>query len=179
MERLKVAMKDDGLDFQKGNVPQLSMDVSVHAECTLLAYHLQHCNTSSYQYFGGSKLSCHGCATFFTSYNRVAASLSLPQFFTRGCHNKVYLRWACPSLLSAVEQIRLRDKGPTIDTKVREEMVDILGRELAQYVEGLCEIETAPLPTQTDSTDASADSQHHSIPNMVDFAESLPMSIKK
>jgi len=173
MERLQVAMKDDGLDFQKGNVPQLSMDVSVHAECTLLAYHLQHCNTSSYRYFGGSKLSCHGCATFFTSYNRVAASLSLPQFFTRGCHNKVYLRWACPSLLSAVEQIRLRDKGPTLDTKVRKEMVDILGRELARYVEGLCEIKTAPLPTQTDSTDASDDSQLHGVPTVIEFAKAL------
>jgi len=73
------------------------------------------------------------------SSRQLAASLSLPQFFTRGCHNKVYLGRACPSLLSAVEQIRLRDKGPTLDTKVKKEMVDILGRELARYVEGLYE----------------------------------------
>ena len=111
LERLKVTMNDEGLAFKKGTVPQLSMDVNVHAECTLLAYHLQH-PTSPYRYFGGSKLSCHGCSTFFTSYNRVAESLSLPQFFTKGCDNKVYLWWPCPFLLSPEQQIRLRDKGP-------------------------------------------------------------------
>jgi len=150
------------------------MDVNVHAECTLLAYHLRHRNTNSYRYFGGSKLSCHGCSTFFTSYNRVAESLSLPQFFTRGCHNKVYLRWACPSLLSAEEQIRLRDKGPTLDTRVRKEMVDTLGRELAQYVEEQCKIETAPSSSQSDSTDASGDSQpHHRVPTLDQLIYSL------
>ena len=166
MERLKVAMKDQGLVFKEVTVPQLSMDVSVHAECTLLAYHLRH-PTNAYRYFGGSKLSCYGCSTFFTSYNSVAESLSLPQFFTKGCHNKVYLRWACPSLLSAAEErIRLRDKGLTLDTQVRKEMVDILGRELAQYSEELCEIATAPLPSQSDSTNASGDSQPHSLPRL-------------
>jgi len=67
MERLKVTMKDQGLVFKEVTVPQFSMDICVHAECTLLAYHVRHPTraTIAYRYFGGSKLSCHGCSTFF------------------------------------------------------------------------------------------------------------------
>ena len=156
LERLKITMNDEGLVFKKGTVPQLSMDVSIHAECTLLAYHLQHPDTNPYRYFGGSKLSCHGCSIFFTSYNRVAESLSLPRFFIRGCHNKIYLRWPCPFLLSQEEQIRLRDKGPTLDTRVRKEMVDMLSTELAKYVEELRESAEALSPCLSEGTDGNS-----------------------
>jgi len=158
LRRLKEKAVDEEVDM-KGRVPELSMDVTVHAECTLLAYHLRHSETKPYHYFGGSKLSCHGCATFFNSFNLVAESFGHPQFFTKGCHNKIYLRWPYP-LLSQEQRIRLQGNEPALDTQVRNGMVAILSTELAKYVNELRAAAEAPSesPTLSDSTDASGDS---------------------
>ena len=98
LKRLQEKARNEGIELKNGT--KLSIKPAVHAESTLLAYHLQHANINPYHYFGGSKLSCHGCTTLFSSFNLVAESFHLPQFFTKGCHNKIYLRWPCPSLLS-------------------------------------------------------------------------------
>jgi hypothetical protein len=98
LKRLREKAKNEGIELRKGT--KLSMKANVCAECTLLAYHLQHPNINPYHYFGGSKLSCHGCATLFSSFNLVAESFHLPQVFTKGCHSKIYLWWPCLSLLS-------------------------------------------------------------------------------
>jgi hypothetical protein len=105
LKQLQMKADDEGIELKKGT--ELSMRaVHVHAESNLLAYHLQHPEILPYHYFGGSKLSCHGCATLFSSFNVVAETRDLPQFFTRS-HNKIYLRWPCPSLLSQEQQKRL------------------------------------------------------------------------
>ena len=145
----------------KGRTPLevVSSDVNVHAECTLLAYHLQHPEINPYHYFGGSKLCCHGCGTLFSSFNRVAESEGLPQFFTRGCHNKVYLRWPCPSLLSQEQEMRLRPEDLSLDTQVRKGIVEVLSTELVAYVDELRVEVEAPSRPQSDSTAASGDSR--------------------
>jgi hypothetical protein len=158
LKRLRKQASKEGIEMKEKTVPELSMKVNVHAEFTLLAYHLQHPEIHPYRYFGGSKLSCHGCGTLFTSFNLVAESFSLPQFFTRGCHNKIYLRWPCHSLLSPEQQIRSRHKDSSLDTEVRKGMVAILSSELAAYVHELCVDAEAPSRPQSDGTVASGDS---------------------
>jgi hypothetical protein len=71
-------------------------------------------------YFGGSTLSCHGCGLLFNSFNLVAKSFDLPQFFTRGWHKKIYLQWPCPSLI-VTEATEPTD--PSLDTQVRKAMI--------------------------------------------------------
>ena len=152
LQRLKERAGDKKVNLKKGTSLQLLMDVKVHAECSLLAYHIQHPDTKPYNYFGGSKLSCHGCATFFHSFNLVAESFHHPPFFTKGCHHKIYLRWSCPFLLS---QEQLRGKEPNLDTRVQEGMVATLSIELAKYVNELLVSAALSTPTPSDSTDAS------------------------
>jgi OTT_1508-like deaminase len=147
---------NEGIELKKGT--ELSMRVHIHAEATLLAYHLQHPQINPYRYFGGSKLSCHGCATLFSSFNLVAESFHLPQYFTKGCHNKIYIRWPCPSLLSPEQQMQLRPGAPSLDTQVRKEMIAVLSTELATYVHELCAVAEEPSRPQSDSTTASGDS---------------------
>ncbi|KIK01116.1 hypothetical protein K443DRAFT_663026 [Laccaria amethystina LaAM-08-1] len=137
LKRLQEKVKNEGIELKKGT--KLSMKTAFHAESTLLAYHLQHPNINPYHYFGGSKLSCHGCATLFSSFNLVAESFHLPQFFTKGCHNRIYLWWHCPSLLSLEHSKQLQPGTPSLDT------------ELHAVIEG-------PSQPQLDSTAASGDS---------------------
>ena len=118
LEQLKEKAAAEGIDMGEKPVPELSMKANVHAEATLLAYHLQHPKINPYQYFGGSKLGCHGCSTLFSSFNRVAEFFGLPQFFTKGCHNKIYLHWPCPSLLSPEQRMRQRSNN-SLDIQVR------------------------------------------------------------
>ena len=157
LKRLREKAKYEGIELKKGT--KLSMKAAVHAESTLLVYHLQHPNTNPYHYFGGSKLSCHGCATLFTSFNLVADSFYLPQFFTKGCHNKIYLRWPCPSLLSLEQSKRLKPGAPSLDTQVRKEMIAALSTELMTYVNELRAVVEGPSRPQSDSTTASGDSR--------------------
>jgi hypothetical protein len=161
LERLKEKATKQGIDM--GAVPELSMKVHVHAECTLLAYHLQHPEIETYHYFGGSKLACHGCSMFFRSFNGVAESFGLAQFFIKGSHNKIYLRWPCPFLLSQEQRRRLRPTDPSLDNQVRREMVAALDTELAAYVNELRVMVENPLRPQSDNTNASGDSQVSSI----------------
>lgn len=165
LERLKEKATEQGIDMgtRTGAVPELSMKVHVHAECTLLAYHLQHPEIETYHYFGGSKLACHGCSMFFRSFNGVAESFGLAQFFIKGSHNKIYLRWPCPFLLSQEQQRRLRPTDPSLDSQVRREIVAALGTELDAYVNELRVMVENPLRPQSDSTNASGDSQVSSI----------------
>ena len=156
LKRLQEKAKNGGIELKKGT--KLSMKAKVHTESTLLAYHLQHPNTNSYRYFGGSKLSCHGCATLFNSFNLVAESFHLPQFFTKGFHNKIYLRWPCPSLLSLEQSKRLQPGTPSLDTQVRKEMIAALSTELTAYVSELRTVVEGPSRPQSDSTTASGDS---------------------
>jgi hypothetical protein len=132
--------------------------VHVYAESTLLAYHLQHPQIIPYRYFGGSKLSCHGCATLFSSFNRVAEIRDLPQFFTRSSHNKIYLRWPCPSLLSQEQQKRLQPGTLSLDTQVRKQMITVLSTELATYVRELRAVADGPSRPQSDASGDSRDS---------------------
>jgi hypothetical protein len=103
--------------LKKGTALELSVKTKFHAECALLAYHLQHPKINPYRYFGGSKLSCHGCGTLFSSFNLVAESSGLPQFFRKGSHNKTYLRWPWPSLLSQEQRMRLLPTDLSLDKK--------------------------------------------------------------
>jgi hypothetical protein len=138
LKRLQKNADKEGMDVKKETMPQLSMGaLNVHAECTLLAYHLQHPEINPYRYFGGSTLSCHGCGLLFNSFNLVAESLDLPQFFTRGWHKKIYLKWPCPSLLSQEQQMSSQPTDSSLDTQVRKEMVTVLSPKLAPYVDGL------------------------------------------
>jgi hypothetical protein len=79
LNRLLEKAKKEGIEMKmKKDVPELSLSrVNVHAESSLLAYHLQNPEIHPYRYFGGSKLSCHGCGIFFNSFNSVAASFGL------------------------------------------------------------------------------------------------------
>lgn len=88
LKRLKEKLDKEEITLKKGT--NLSIKAAVHAECTLLVYHLQHPIPTPYHYLGGSKLSCHGCATLFSSFNLVAESFHLPKIFTKG-YNKIYL----------------------------------------------------------------------------------------
>ena len=159
LNRLHAKADKEEIVMKKGTVPELSMQVNVHAESTLLAYHLQHPQINPYHYFGGSKLSCHGCGTLFSSFNLVAESFGLPQFFTKGCHNKIYLQWPCPSLLSQEQRMRLRPADPSLDTHVRKGMIAVLSTELAAYVHELRVVAEGPSRPQSDSTAASGDSR--------------------
>jgi len=137
LERMRGKATEEGISIGTGTVPQLSIsNVNVHAECTLLAYHLQHPEIDAYHYFGGSKLSCHGCGTFFSSFNGLASSFGLSRFLTKGSHNKIYLRWPCPLLQSYEQRKQLRD--PILDNQVKSKMVATLGAELDRYVNELC-----------------------------------------
>jgi hypothetical protein len=158
LNRLQAKADNEEIDMKKGTVPGLSMQVNVHAESTLLAYHLQHPQINPYHYFGGSKLSCHGCGTLFSSFNLVAESFGLPQFFTKGCYNKIYLQWPCPSLLSQEQRMRLRPADPSLDTHVRKGMIAVLTTELAAYVHELRVVAEGPSRPQSDSAAASGDS---------------------
>lgn len=157
LKRLQEKAKNEGIELKKGT--KLSMKADVHAESTLLGYHLQHPNINPYHYFGGSKLSCYGCATLFSSFNLVAESFHLPQFFTKGCHNKIYLRWPCPSLLSLEQSKRLQPGTPSLDTQVRKKMIAALSTELTAYVNELRAVVEGPSRPQSDSTAASGDSR--------------------
>jgi OTT_1508-like deaminase len=137
LKRLQEKAAEEGIEMKKGTMPILSTKANVHAECTLLAYHLQHSEINPYQYFGGSTLSCHGCGLLLNNFNLVARSLDLPQFFTRGWHQKVYLKWTCPSLLSQEQQMSLQPTDLSLDTQVRKEMVTVLSPKLAPYVHRL------------------------------------------
>ena len=140
LKRLQVEAGEQGVVMKTGTATGLELKANVHAECNLLAYHLQHPQIDPYHYFGGSKLSCHGCGTLFSSFNLLAESFGLPKFFTRGCHSKIYLQWPCPSLLSQEQQMRLQSKDPSLDTEVRKGMVMVLCTELAKYVDKLCAV---------------------------------------
>ncbi|KIM44844.1 hypothetical protein M413DRAFT_9099 [Hebeloma cylindrosporum] len=119
---IKLESKKPG-GFLEISLPNLN----VHAECRLLSYHLQNPDIQLYHYFGGSKLSCHGCGTFFSAFNAVAESFNVQPYFTKGCHDKIYLQWLCPSLLSHERRIQLRG-APSLDDRVQEQMRDILER---------------------------------------------------
>ena len=100
LDQFQLKAKDEGIDLKMktGNHPELSLKkINVHAECSLLAYHLQNPEIYPYHYFGGSKLSCYACDTFFSAFNTVAQSFGHPKFYTRGCHNKLSLQWPSPS----------------------------------------------------------------------------------
>jgi hypothetical protein len=153
LKRLQEKAKNKGIELKKRT--KVSMKTVVHAESTLLAYHLQHPNINPYHYFGGSKLSCHGCATLFSSFNLVAESFHLPQFFTKGCHNKIYLWWPCPSL---EQSKRLQPSTPSLNTEVRKKMIVALSTELTAYVNELHAVIEGPSQPQLDSTAASGDS---------------------
>jgi len=154
---LKGKAKEEEIEMKekKGASLELSLQrINIHAECNLLAYHLQHSGITPYHYFGGSKLSCHGCGVLFSSFNRVASNFGHSKYFTKGCHDKIYLRWPHPSLLSQ------RPNASSLDIEVKKEMVKALDGELAEYVRELCAaaIEKST-PPQSDSTSASGDSR--------------------
>ena len=158
LKRLQEKAKNEGIELKNGT--KLSIKPAVHAESTLLAYHLQHPNINPYHYFGGSKHSCHGCATLFRSFNLVAESFHLPQFFIKGCDNKIYLRWSCPSLLLLEQSKPLQPGTPSLDTQVRKKMIAALSTELTAYVNELRAVVGEPSRRpQSDSTAASGDSR--------------------
>ena len=155
-----------GIDFVKEDVSEISTAVNVHAEANMLAYHLQRPYLNPYHYFGGSKLSCHGCSTLFSSFNHVAESFQRSQFFTKCGHGQIYLRWSCPALLSATEQQRLHCEdhyeSPYVSlyARVRKEMSTVLSAELDRYVHELRRSVTPSVvsSSQPESTTASGDS---------------------
>lgn len=158
LKRLQAKAVKEEIYMKEGTVQELSIQANFHAECSLLAYHLQHPEIKPYRYLGGSKLSCHGCGIFFSSFNDIAESLDLPQFFTRGCHN-IYLRWPCPSLLSQAQRMQLRPKDLSLDTQVRKEMIEVLSTELGMYVHELrVAVEGLSRPQSDSGTAAPGDS---------------------
>jgi hypothetical protein len=139
------------------NGTKLSIKANVHAESTLLAFHLQNPNIDPYHYFGGLKLSCYGCTTLFSSFNLVAELFHFLQFFIKGCHNKMYLRWCCPLLLSQEQSRQLQLSAPSLDTEVRTNMIAALSTKLTKYVHELCDVAEAQSRLQLDSITASGD----------------------
>ena len=142
VRRLQAKAKKEGIEMKTKKGLKLD-SIYVHAESSLLAYHIQHPEINTYQYFGGSKLSCHACGILFRSYNSVADSLNLTPFFTKGCHDKIYLRWPYPSLQS---------NTPSLNIKVREAMIKALDIELAEYIGELREKVVKTTAPQSDST---------------------------
>jgi hypothetical protein len=53
-------------------------DIPAHCECALLAYFSRPPDLHPYNYIGASKLSCHGCQTFFEAYNSSIVDKKLP-----------------------------------------------------------------------------------------------------
>ena len=160
------ALRQLGIDFEREAMPEISMAVNVHAEANLLAYHLQRPYFNPYHYFGGSKLSCHGCSTLFNSFNNVAASFQRSQLFTKGSHDQICLRWSCPSLLSATGQQRshcedhYESPSLSLGARVRKEMITVLSTELDRYIHQLRPVTPSMVfPPKSESTTASADSQ--------------------
>jgi hypothetical protein len=123
--------------------------------------YLQNPEIRPYRYFGGSKLSCHGCGILFASFNSVAASLGHSTFFTKGCHDKIYLRWPYPSLLSQeqLKQLQPNALRLSLDFQVKEKMIEALHNELVAYVSELHEATKHLTPAQLDSTSTSGDSR--------------------
>ena len=147
--RLQTKADKEGIDLEMktGSPPELSLTkIDAHAECRLLAYHLQNPGILPYHYFGGSKLSCHACGTLFSAFNNVAKSFDHPRFFTKGCNNKLYLQWPCPSLLPQEQQQQLDANAQSLGNQVREEMNKILGNELLACVGELRQAIVNPIP---------------------------------
>ena len=121
LDRFQRKAKNEGIEITTGEFKLSLKNINVHAECTLLAYHLQNPEFHPYCYFGGSKLSCHACGTFFSAFNNIAESFGHPHFFTSGlgCLNKLSLRWPSPSLLSQVQQEQLKPGARSLDIGVR------------------------------------------------------------
>lgn len=163
LKQIQEKAEEQEIDFTNETVPEVSLSqVHIHAEANLLAFHLQYANhIHPYSYFGGSKLSCHSCATLFSSFNHVAESFQCSQYFTKGCHDKIYLRWACPSLWTSM--------GQCLDSKVREGMAAVLSTELAKYVQEM-RVVIAPVlsPAQSDSTAAESGESHESKLGIID-----------
>ena len=138
---LKAKAEEEKIEMEekKGASLELSLQrTNVHAECNLLAYHLQHSGITPYHYFGGSKLSCHGCGVLFSSFNSVAPDFGHSKYFTKGCHDKIYLRWPYPSLLSQEQQRQPRPNASSLDIEVKKAMIKVLDGELVEYVRELC-----------------------------------------
>ncbi|KIM39079.1 hypothetical protein M413DRAFT_19880 [Hebeloma cylindrosporum] len=135
---------------------QGKLNTNVHAECRLLAYHHQRPEIQPYRYFGGSKLSCHGCATFFRAFNDSAKIFDhLPQYYTKGCSDTIYLRWVFPSLLLEEEGKRLSPGTLSFDDTVQANMRDILGKELEAYAHEVGKHIAASTTPESDTSDAS------------------------
>ena len=149
VRRIQAKASREGIEMKTKKGLRLD-NINVHAEFSLLTYHIRHPEINPYRYFGGSKLSCHAYGILFRSCNGVADSLNLPQapFLTKGCHDKIYLRWPYPSLQS---------NTPSLDTKVREAMIKALDIELAEYIGELLEKVEKSIPPQSDSTSASGE----------------------
>jgi hypothetical protein len=166
--RLQTKADKEGIDWKMktGSPPELSLTkINVHAECSLLAYHLQNPGILPYHYFGGSKLSCHACGVLFSAFNGVAKSFDLPRFFTKGCSNKLYLQWPCPSLLLQEQQKQLRPDASSwsLDIQVREEMNKVFGDELVAYVGELRKVVEASTPPHSDGISASGESRESEV----------------
>jgi hypothetical protein len=164
LERLRAKASKDEINLTTGHSPEFSLQPFVHAESTLLAYHLQH-STQSFCYFGGSKLSCHACSLLFTCFNNVAISFGHSQYFTRGSHNKIYLRWCFPSL-PRVQQGELQAGAPSLDIEVKKEMIKVLDREMAIYIRQL----SGRLGESTPARTAASNAQENTISEAVKFA---------
>jgi len=158
LDGLRAKAAKEGIEMGTGteSAPGLSLtQINIHAESSLLVYHLQQPEIHPYRYFGGSKLSCHGCGLLFSSFNAVADSFHLSQHFTRGSHDKIYLRWPFP--FPSLPQVKSQADPMSLDIAVRKGMVEILGRELAVYVGELRRAAAGSTPPQSDSTAASSD----------------------
>jgi len=163
LDELRARAAKEGIEMGTGteSAPGLSLtEINIHAESSLLVYHLQHPEIRPYRYFGGSKLSCHGCGLLFSSFNAVADSFHLSQHFTRGSHGKIYLRWPFPfpSLPPALPQVESQADPMSLDIAVRKGMVEILGHELTAYIRELLGAPGGSTPPRSDSTAASGDS---------------------
>jgi len=160
LRRLEAKAKEEKIETKekKGASLELSLPkINVHAECNLLAYHLQRPGITPYRYFGGSKLSCHGCGVLFSSFNSVAPDFGHSSYFTKGCHEKIYLRWPYPSLLSQEEHRQLRPNTPSFDIDVKKAMIEALDGELVAYVYELLAAIERSTPPQSDHNAASGD----------------------
>ena len=108
--------------------------------------------------FGAQNSHVMAVPLFFRCYNEVATKFNLPQFFTRGSHSKIYLRWHQPTLQSQEQCRLLKPNAPSLDVVVKNAMIKALGDELMGYVGEIELSETKASPPQSDSTSASAGS---------------------
>ncbi|KDQ13775.1 hypothetical protein BOTBODRAFT_55816 [Botryobasidium botryosum FD-172 SS1] len=105
---------------------ETTIELTVHCECSLLAYHLQHPETRPLRYIGVSKPFCFACQIYFELYNQHAPD-SGQRWYFKGGHGKLYSGWA-------ELRVKASDDNALLLKKVREAMVETVQAWIRKHV---------------------------------------------